>query len=182
MDSTVSFNWRISKKNNELPLFCVTVYLHVPPSPTDVQLSFNFGPSDGDTRQWNILIAMIPCNSRVLGISLFCCVFFCSSNQKWMSYYTSYFLLIAAPPDCLQYFTTRTGSVRTFNWRDVDSVATRQLANQDYSICFRSGSSQVYCWNLLSHQLNMYSLINWTLNAETNVRDTLRCGDETVAV
>jgi hypothetical protein len=67
---SVSIGELVKKKKNELPLFCVTVYLHVSPSPTDVQLSFNFGPSDGETRQWNILIAMIPCSSKVLGILL----------------------------------------------------------------------------------------------------------------
>ncbi|KAI9559193.1 hypothetical protein GHT06_015982 [Daphnia sinensis] len=88
------------------------MYLHVPPSgvtPTDLQLTFNFGSSDIETRAWNILISMIPCDSPRL-----------------------------APADCLQYFTTRSGSVQTFNWRDVVGTATRQLANQDYSICFRS--------------------------------------------
>jgi hypothetical protein len=40
--------------------------------------------------------------------------------------------------DCLQYFTGRTGTVKSFNWRDVTGTATRQLANQDYSICFRT--------------------------------------------
>ncbi|EFX82500.1 hypothetical protein DAPPUDRAFT_316213 [Daphnia pulex] len=110
--------FEVAGATNIVPTICgfnngQHMYLHVPPSPTDVQLSFNFGPSDGETRQWNILIAMIPCSSKVL-----------------------------APPDCLQYFSTRTGSVKTFNWRDVDSPNTRQLANQDYSICFRSGSAQ----------------------------------------
>lgn len=89
------------------------MYLHVPPSPTDVQLTFNFGPLDTDVRRWNILIAMIPCNSKLL-----------------------------APSDCLQYFTTRTGTVKTFNWRDVTGTDTRQLANQGYSICFRSALTQ----------------------------------------
>ncbi|XP_046638479.1 uncharacterized protein LOC124316526 [Daphnia pulicaria] len=88
------------------------MYLHVPPSattPTDLQLTFNFGLSDIEIRAWNILISMIPCGSPKL-----------------------------APSDCLQYFTARSGSVKTFNWRDVAGTATRQLANQDYSICFRS--------------------------------------------
>ncbi|XP_057368587.1 uncharacterized protein LOC130689667 [Daphnia carinata] len=88
------------------------MYLHVPPSdvtPTDLQLTFNFGSSDIETRAWNILISMIPCGSPRL-----------------------------APADCLQYFTTRSGIVQTFNWRDVVGTATRQLSNQDYSICFRS--------------------------------------------
>lgn len=91
----------------------------------------------------------------------------------------------AAPPDCLQYFSTRTGSVKTFNWRDVDSVATRQLANQDYSICFRSGSSQVlYIVEIAGITMkSIHELHNLKWNyAETIVRDTLRCGDNSAAL
>ncbi|XP_057368621.1 uncharacterized protein LOC130689699 isoform X3 [Daphnia carinata] len=110
--------FEVSGALNTVPTICgfnngQHMYLHVPPAPNDVQLTFNFGPAEGESRQWNMLISMIPCNSKIL-----------------------------APPDCLQYFTTRSGSVRTFNWRDVTGTATRQLANQDYSICFRSGPIQ----------------------------------------
>jgi len=41
-----------------------------------------------------------------------------------------------APKDCLQYFTQSSGSVRSFNWRDTSGL--RQLANQDYKVCFRN--------------------------------------------
>jgi hypothetical protein len=45
----------------------------------------------------------------------------------------------SAPSECLQYFTTAIGSVQTFNWKDVATgTSTRQLANQDYYICFRT--------------------------------------------
>ncbi len=43
-----------------------------------------------------------------------------------------------APDECLQYFTAPTGTIRTFNWRDTANRAARQLANQDYYICFRT--------------------------------------------
>lgn len=43
-----------------------------------------------------------------------------------------------APADCLQYYTAATGSLSTFNWKDTSSTATRQLANQDYFMCFRT--------------------------------------------
>lgn len=45
---------------------------------------------------------------------------------------------LLAPVGCLQYFTSFAGTVRSFNWRDVAGNATRQLANQDYGICFRT--------------------------------------------
>lgn len=43
-----------------------------------------------------------------------------------------------APKDCLQYLTDSSGTIKSFNWRDIASTATRQLANQNFKICFRS--------------------------------------------
>ena len=45
--------------------------------------------------------------------------------------------ICAAPANCLQYFTGSSGTVKSFNWVDV-AATTRQLANQDYKICFRT--------------------------------------------
>jgi hypothetical protein len=58
-----------------------------------------------------------------------------------------------APPNCLQYITESTGTVKSFNWKDVAASATsqRQLADQDYLICFRTelvGNSQQVSWLL----------------------------------
>ncbi|XP_046637988.1 uncharacterized protein LOC124316223 isoform X1 [Daphnia pulicaria] len=87
------------------------MYLDIPSSgitPTDVQLMFNF-PTGIATRSWNIKIAMLPCGASYL-----------------------------APKDCLQYFTSATGRVKSFNWQDIASTTTRQLNNQKYNICFRT--------------------------------------------
>ncbi|XP_057368595.2 uncharacterized protein LOC130689675 [Daphnia carinata] len=112
--------------SNKIPTICGDnggqhMYLNVPSSatsPTDLQLSFNFGTDSNPVRAWNILISMIPCDSPNL-----------------------------APLDCLQYFTGRSGTVSSFNWRDVAGTDTRQLANQDYSICFKTipGSRRTLC-------------------------------------
>lgn len=67
-----------------------------------------------------------------------------------------------APLDCLQYFTARTGSVRSFNWRDVGGMRTRQLANQDYSICFKTMPGFTVVFHLKSNpnaQLIVQSLL-----------------------
>ncbi|EFX64296.1 hypothetical protein DAPPUDRAFT_266634 [Daphnia pulex] len=109
----------VGGQTNKVPTICGDnegqhMYLNVPSSatnPTDLELAFTFGPTAA-TRVWNILISMLPCDANYL-----------------------------APVDCLQYFPTRSGRVRSFNWRDVAGTATRQLANQDYSICFRRASS-----------------------------------------
>ena len=49
-----------------------------------------------------------------------------------------FFLTRSAPSDCLQYFTGTTGSMSSFNWKDVAGTATRQLANNRYKFCFRT--------------------------------------------
>ena len=48
---------------------------------------------------------------------------------------------MVAPADCLQYFFDKvSGTVSSFNWKNVKTGfnSTRQLANQDYKICFRN--------------------------------------------
>uniref|UniRef100_A0A0P5TBM7 Uncharacterized protein n=1 Tax=Daphnia magna TaxID=35525 RepID=A0A0P5TBM7_9CRUS len=85
------------------------MYLNVPSSgvtPSDVQLMFNFA-AGAATRSWNIKIAMLPCGADYL-----------------------------APSECLQYFTSATGRVSSFNWQD--AAGAQQLNNQDYNICFRT--------------------------------------------
>ncbi|XP_057368742.1 uncharacterized protein LOC130689822 [Daphnia carinata] len=87
------------------------MYLDVQSSaltPTDVQLIFNFGTGT-TTRSWNIKIALLPCGASYL-----------------------------APTDCLQYYTSSTGKVKSFNWQDTTGGAIRQLNNQNYNICFRT--------------------------------------------
>ena len=105
--------WNLQLKEERLlnRLMFETVYLHVPrsdSSPGDVRLTFNIGTGTA-SRSWNIKIALIPCASTYL-----------------------------APTDCLQYFTGSSGTIQSFNWKDTAATAVRQLANQDYKICFRN--------------------------------------------
>ncbi|KZS17498.1 uncharacterized protein LOC116921571 [Daphnia magna] len=99
---------------NKVPIICGDndgqhMYLTLPHAAASAQLVFTFGTSTA-ARTWRIKIAMLPCGSDYL-----------------------------APNECLQYFTTAIGSVMTFNWKDVATgTSTRQLANQDYYICFRT--------------------------------------------
>uniref|UniRef100_A0A0P6DD37 CUB domain-containing protein n=1 Tax=Daphnia magna TaxID=35525 RepID=A0A0P6DD37_9CRUS len=115
---TCTDTFQISGSTNTAPIICGDnngqhMYLDVPSSlngPTNVRLMFNFAAGTGNSpRTWNIKIAMLPCGANYL-----------------------------APRDCLQYFTSATGIIRSFNWRDIAGVATRQLNNQNYNICFRT--------------------------------------------
>ncbi|XP_032781855.2 uncharacterized protein LOC116919933 [Daphnia magna] len=110
--------FQVGGSTNRVPVICGDnngqhIYIDVPSSATkatDVQLMFNFAAGTGTIpRSWNIKIAMLPCGASYL-----------------------------APKDCLQYFMSSTGVVRSFNWRDTPGPATRQLNNQNYNICFRT--------------------------------------------
>ncbi|EFX72897.1 hypothetical protein DAPPUDRAFT_325653 [Daphnia pulex] len=113
---TCTDTFMVGGSTSTVPVICGDnsgqhMYLDVPSSattPTDVQLMFNFA-AGAATRSWNIKIAMLPCGATYL-----------------------------APVDCLQYFTSATGKVKSFNWQDVSSTAIRQLNNQKYNICFRT--------------------------------------------
>jgi len=109
-------NFQVGGALNTVPPICGDndgqhMYIHVPRSditPSDVRLTFNIGTATV-SRSWNIKIAMLPCAATYL-----------------------------APNDCLQYFTGSSGTVSSFNWKDVADTAIRQLASQDYKICFRN--------------------------------------------
>ncbi|XP_046458991.1 uncharacterized protein LOC124205588 [Daphnia pulex] len=115
---TCTETFQVSGSINPVPIICGDnsgqhMYLNVPSSdttPTDVRLMFNFLAGAGSgSRSWKIKIAMLPCGASYL-----------------------------APKDCLQFFSSSSGTVKSFNWMDVAGAATRQLNNQNYDICFRT--------------------------------------------
>ncbi len=115
----------------------ILVYLIAPSSTADVQLIFTLGTGSAQDRNWKIRISLLSCTStNLLGI-----IIICSASQGSILYnFLFIYLFKKAPDDCLQYFTQSIGTVRSFNWREVSPSATgpRQLANQDYNICFRT--------------------------------------------
>ncbi|EFX82915.1 hypothetical protein DAPPUDRAFT_240663 [Daphnia pulex] len=115
---TCTDTFQVGGSTSSVPIICGDnsgqhMYIDVPSSATiatDVQLMFNFAAGAGTTtRSWNIKIAMLPCGASYL-----------------------------APKDCLQYFSSASGTIKSFNWQDVAVAATRQLNNQNYNICFRT--------------------------------------------
>ncbi|KAK4010454.1 hypothetical protein OUZ56_019597 [Daphnia magna] len=114
--------FRVSGAENLVPEICGDnagqhMYLDVPStgmgmtssSSREINLSFQLGAQSSASRMWNIKVSMLAAGSKYL-----------------------------APQDCLQYYTSPTGRVRSFNWQDVGGTATRQLNNQNYNICFRT--------------------------------------------
>ena len=123
------------------------VYVGIPTGTNTVSLSMLLTGTVTD-RYWNILIAHIPCG-------------------------TSY----TAPDDCLQWFTTTTGTLSSFNFLFSTDPAVQKLAFQDYAICIRANAvrtlkSQLKCWKCNRHfQFNsgllrsrlqcLYRCTNW---------------------
>jgi hypothetical protein len=119
--------WRHCCVLNNWVVIIIIVYLMLPRVSTSVQLVMTLGTSSSP-RYWRIKIAMLHCDSEFLG----------NRFELLLLTVITQCLCIIAPEDCLQYFTTSTGSVMTFNWMDTTNRATRQLASQDYYICFRT--------------------------------------------
>lgn len=114
-------NFRVFNAENKVPTLCGEnsgqhLYLTPRSGTNGVQLGFKFGLST-ISRFWKIDITLIPC---------------CANH-------------ILPPNDCLQYFNDFGGIVKSFNWMDSPSVNRpsnhpRQLANQQYNICFKANS------------------------------------------
>ena len=62
------------------------------------------------------------------------------------------FYLNSAPAGCLQYYTGVTNVFTSFNWDGRgNGVIGRQLANQNYRICFRQEEGNHYLSNNTNH-------------------------------
>jgi len=100
-----------SPGNAAIPVICGTntgYHMYVPASDQCNQLSAAFGSaSTATTSAFSIKVSQIECSSSRL-----------------------------APSGCLQYFTSETGEIESFNYQSGGSV---HLANQDYSACVRQG-------------------------------------------
>ena len=85
-----------------------TVYIGLPPDTNSVTLNMLLTGTT-TSRSWNILITQIPCGTT----------------------YT-------APDNCLQWFTSATGTLTSYDYQFAATPAVQKLANQDYTICIRS--------------------------------------------
>ena len=120
------------------------MYLHIPPHAfhtVDLKLAFALSPKSDISRFWNIQIALLPCWSNYLGKTF--------SHLPLYFYFTNFnFKLNVAPDNCLKYFTSSTGTIKSYNWKENQHLKrdhkkhlpTRQLANQREQICIRSQS------------------------------------------
>ena len=51
-----------------------------------------------------------------------------------------------APDGCLQWFTDPTGTVMSFNYLFTTTPVVQHLAYQDYQICIRSNTVNIFLW------------------------------------
>jgi len=96
---------------NNVPIICGTntgYHMYVPAADNCNQLSATFGSaSTATTSALSIKVSQIECSSSRL-----------------------------APTGCLQYFTSETGTIESFNYQSGGSV---HLASQEYAMCVRAG-------------------------------------------
>lgn len=83
------------------------------------KVNFNIGSSTATSRSWNIKVTQYACGSEFLG----------------------------GPPQCLQYFTGKTGTISSYNFPTTSSsvgATATHLNNQCYQICIRRESGICY--------------------------------------
>ena len=71
----------------------------------------------------------------------------------------TFFIKMAAPDNCLQWFMSSVGTFSSFNYQFAATPVVQQLANQDYTICIRM--NQVSCYNVMPLFKNLLTLC-WT--------------------
>jgi len=94
------------------------MYLTFNEEQDDITLGFFL--SDASNKDWKLKVTRIPC----------------SANED------------LAPANCLQYMTRSAGQIESFNFRQDNPPSVRQLANQNYNICFKRKTG--YCSICLS--------------------------------
>ena len=151
----------------------VKVYLMAPSTTADLQMIFTLGDGSSIYRYWKMRISLLPCSSTNLGTLNIVC-YSCLLLLRWHLCNNRHnnnnaLLLVViprpAPVDCLQYFTQSTGIVQSFNWKQMSPTAsaTRQLANQDYNICFRTEQISATTSFTNVNSIQLFVIIIWQL-------------------
>jgi hypothetical protein len=117
-------------------------HLYIPASSQCNDLSAHIGSaSSANSASFTIKVTQVECDSKTL-----------------------------APSGCLQYFTTNSGTIESFNYNSAGGVL---LANQDYSACVRAG--RTYCAicyytaaTITGFKMSLPNAISAITNADTN--------------
>ena len=120
-----------------------SVYLTFNEERDDITLGFFV--SDAVNKDWKLKITRIPCSAtEELGNE--------AINKSRSIKLLMCFSL--APANCLQYMTKDAGQIESFNFRQDNPATVRQLANQNYNICFKRKS--VITWYIFISLIRNY--------------------------
>lgn len=113
-------NFVVSGTNNQVPVICGEnsgQHIFLDMAEGCATLNFNLVSAHSmNTRRWDIRAVQYVCGDTNAG-----------------------------PENCLQYFTSTTGSFRSFNYpSNFPTTTTTHLSNQDYAICIRRDASACY--------------------------------------
>ena len=123
-------------------------------TPGTDQFSLNMLLTGTNTsRIWNIRIAQIPCGTTYTGIKMKKNVV----KMKLILTTQTFFIKMAAPDNCLQWFMSSVGTFSSFNYQFAATPVVQQLANQDYTICIRM--NQVSCYNVMPLFKNLLTFV-----------------------
>ena len=114
------------------------MYLTFNAEQDDITLGFFL--TDASNKDWKLRITRIPCSSTEQG-----------KFSTLILYLFTYTIdLNTAPTNCLQYMTKTAGTVESFNFKQEYPGSVRQLADQNYNVCFKRPSVR----RIASQQLN----------------------------
>jgi len=82
--------------------------VYIPFSAEQDDITLGFFLSDAANKDWKLKVTRLPC----------------SSTEQ-------------APVNCLQYFTRDAGQIESFNFKQEAPAGVRQLADQNYNMCFK---------------------------------------------
>ncbi|KAK2712320.1 uncharacterized protein LOC136025094 [Artemia franciscana] len=128
--------FEVSGTVNQIPAICGDnpgqhMYLHIgfgeKPAQINILTSQPLGLTFPPSRNWRIFTTQIPCDYTNAGLL------------------TDKGAQLQAPPGCLQYYTGFSGRIKSFNFNfdTLSPTSSRQLSNQQYTICVRQESG--YC-------------------------------------
>lgn len=96
--------------------------MFVPYNAEQDDITLSFFISDSANKDWKLKITRLPCSSTQL-----------------------------APANCLQYFARDAGQIESFNFKQETAASVRQLADQNYNMCFQRATVTHFFYLHFSH-------------------------------
>jgi hypothetical protein len=140
-----------------VPKLCGDAYadqhMFIPFNAEQDDITLGFFLSDASNKDWKLKITRLPCSSKDL-----------------------------APVNCLQYFTRDAGQIESFNFKQETAASVRQLADQNYNMCFKRSTGYCsICYTPCPTVKNVPGfLLTKNLNDTSSATSGSKCADQLI--